>query len=235
MWSRARLKSNAKEYLRKNYLHAFIVSLILMIVGGNGARNQSVFKFSTDHGHSEMSGLLTGVIIAGAFIGIIVGIAFILLSIFVGAPLEVGGRKYYIETMRGRESDFEYVGESFKSPHYLNVVKVMFLRNVFIFLWFLALIIPGIIKLYAYSMVPYILAENPEMPYKDALMLSEDMTYTHKMNMFILDLSFIGWYILGAIFFGIGHIFVNPYVDATKVQLYEVLREDARRDGFIKA
>ena len=235
MWSRARLKNNAKDYLRKNYLNAFIVSLILMIVGGNSARNQSAIKFTTDQGHSEMSGLLTGLVIAGVFFGIVVGIIFILLSIFVGSPLEVGGRKYYIETMRGSESDFEYVTAPFKSPHYLNVVKVMFLRNVFIFLWFLALIIPGIIKLYAYSMVPYILAENPDMSYSEALMLSEDMTYTHKMNMFILDLSFIGWYILGGIFFGIGHIFVNPYVDATKAQLYEVLKEDARRDGFITA
>jgi len=235
MWSRARLKNNAKKYLSKNYLNAFIVSLVLMIVGGNVARDQHFISISFDNGHTEISSILTGLMILGVFISIIFGIGFILLSIFVGAPLEVGGRKYYIETVRGKESDFDYIIAPFRTPHYLNVVKVMFLRQVFIVLWFCALIIPGFIKLYAYSMVPFILAENPEMSYQDALMLSDDMTYTHKFNMFVLDLSFIGWYILGSLFFGIGHIFVNPYVDATKAQLYEVLKEEANRDGFIKA
>jgi uncharacterized membrane protein len=76
-------------------------------------------------------------------------------------------------------------------------------------------------------MVPYILADNPNIGVKKAIALSNEMTMGHKYDIFVLDLSFIGWYLLGAIAFGIGIIFVFPYENATKAELYLVLRESA--------
>lgn len=76
-------------------------------------------------------------------------------------------------------------------------------------------------------MVPYILADNPNIGVKKAIALSNEMTLGHKFDMFVLDLSFIGWYLLGALAFGIGVFFVLPYENATDAELYLVLRKNA--------
>jgi len=95
------------------------------------------------------------------------------------------------------------------------------------FLWFLLLIIPGIVALYAYRMVPYILADNPNIGYKRAVQLSVEMTRGHKFHIFGMDLSFIGWLLLGLIAFGVGVLFVLPYINATNAELYAVLKQNA--------
>jgi uncharacterized membrane protein len=76
-------------------------------------------------------------------------------------------------------------------------------------------------------MVPYILADNPNIGHKRALELSEQMTYGHKLNIFVLELSFLGWYLLGLLACCIGIIFVHPYLNATMAELYLVLRQQA--------
>lgn len=110
----------------------------------------------------------------------------------------------------------------------------MLVSKVYIFLWSLLLIIPGIIKAYAYRMVPYILADNPNIGVNEAITLSNEMTRGHKFDMFVLDLSFIGWYILGSIALGIGVLFVMPYENATNAELYLVLRKEALRNGWCR-
>lgn len=148
------------------------------------------------------------------------------VKIFVGAPLEVGGRAFFVRGAVDQAVNFGDVGMAFRRDHYLNVVWVMFYRGVLNFLYFLLLIVPGIIKYYSYSMVPYLLAEDPNLDAKTAIQLSEEMTEGHKLNMLILDLSFIGWYFLGLLLFGLGKYLVNPYVYATKAQLYLTLRPE---------
>lgn len=145
----------------------------------------------------------------------------ILLRALLFNPLEVGGRKFFLENALTKQDgigDFLY---AFKSGYYGNITVAMFVRDVKIFLWTLLLIVPGIIKAYEYRMVPYILSENPEIGYNEALNRSSEMMNGQKMNAFLLDLSFIGWEILSAITAGIAGIFwVNPYVFATDAELY---------------
>jgi uncharacterized membrane protein len=81
-------------------------------------------------------------------------------------------------------------------------------------------------------MVPYILADNPNIGARRAIELSNRMTYGHKFDMFILDLSFLGWYLLGALCLGIGVFFVKPYEYATEAELYLTLRENAIERGY---
>ena len=104
--------------------------------------------------------------------------------------------------------------------------------NIKIFLWGLLFIIPGIIKSYEYYMVPYILAENPGIDSRRAFELSKEMTRDEKFDIFLLALSFIGWYLLGAITCGIGILFLEPYYQATFAELYQVMREKAFRFNF---
>ena len=98
------------------------------------------------------------------------------------------------------------------------------MTNVFVFLWTLLLVIPGIIKSFAYSMAPYILAENPEFTASEALNKSKEMMNGHKLDLFVLQLSFFWWYLLGSITFGIAYIYVLPYVSATIANFYNSIK-----------
>ena len=85
---------------------------------------------------------------------------------------------------------------------------------------------------YAYRMVPYILADNPNIGYRRAVQLSTQMTQGHKFHIFVLDLSFLGWIILGILAFFVGVLFVLPYINAANAELYLVLRSTAIKSGI---
>lgn len=176
-----------------------------------------------------------GAVAAAAFgfvlIAMVVGVLF---SVFVSNPVTVGKCRYFMESRVGN-APFSSLFSAFGGPAYRNVVKVMFMKNLFIFLWSLLFVIPGIYKAYQYRMVDYLMAENPYMTYQRALELSRQMTDGEKFNIFILELSFFGWLFLGALACGIGVFFVNPYIEATFAELYAALRAKAFATGMTDA
>lgn len=94
-------------------------------------------------------------------------------------------------------------------------------------------IIGGIIKRYSYRMIPFILAENPDIPHREAFLLSRQMMNGNKMRAFILDLSFLGWHILNIFTMDIlRHAFITPYTETTSAELYVALREEAFEKGL---
>lgn len=252
MWSRSELKERAKEVLRKTYWNAFGVSLVIALVGGNhgggGGGNSHAGNSNFSYNYNLSNGInnynlpsssyhfniLSGNFLNWAFAAttVIMFIALLCaLRIFIGYSLEVGGRKFFIKSAehKNNRSCFRF---GFDGQNYGGIIKTMFVMNVFLILWTLLLIIPGIIKSYAYRMVPYILADNPNIGVMRAIELSNEMTRGHKFDMFVLDLSFIGWYLLGALALGIGVLFVMPYENATNAELYLVLREDAIKNNL---
>lgn len=171
------------------------------------------------------TGIVRGVIFG--FIGIAIFLAIfavvLAVDILLINPLCVGGSRFMIRSVE----DVAQVKEiAYGFDHsYKNIVKVMFHRELRIFLWTLLFIIPGIIKMFEYYMVPYILADHPDMEYEAALGLSRDMMEGNKWNTFVLGLSFILWHILGAITAGIVEIlYVQPYRSLTFAALYCHLR-----------
>lgn len=102
--------------------------------------------------------------------------------------------------------------------------KVNFLVGLFTYLWSLLFIIPGIVKAYSYSMALYILAENKGKAALECINESKEMTNGHKMDLFVLSLSFIGWFLLVSITFGIAYIWVGPYMQATFANAYVTLK-----------
>ena len=239
MWTRAELKSKVKITMKAGYWKMFLVGLVLSFVssGGGGSGGSSGGNFNFDKGFNggaaEGGGMFTEMpaylpfLITGmvgfVLMAILVGIA---LRVMLGYPLEVGCRKFFLGTT-DQAFDLNLMGFSFKGERYWDIVRTMLYRGVIVFLWALLLIIPGIIKAYAYRMVPYIIAENPNIGHSRALELSAAMTDGQKMDIFILDLSFIGWYILGGLLFGIGTLFVHPYFYGTHAELYKTLKEQA--------
>lgn len=247
MWERYDLKQHAKASLRANgYWLAFFASLIAGLLGGadgiyssgnssaqiNARVNQPLdsmsYEFSS--GSAAIEGALIGLLpfILSIFAGIFV--LSLLYSIFITNPILVGHNRFFMEH-RTRKSSIGQLFYGF-SNGYMNVVKTVFLRNLFVWLWSLLLVIPGIIKSYQYCMVSYILSENPKMEWRRALELSRHMTDGNKWSIFVLSLSFIGWYLLGVLALGVGMLFVTPYVNATFANLYAVLRQKALDDGF---
>lgn len=228
MWTRAELKEKAKQVLRGNYWKSFLVALVVAFAtgssgggGGNGSQNnQASYPV-------EFDGALLALIGIIASFAVLFAIAF---RVFVGYPLEVGGKRYFVKSAQFDDTSkcfsFAFAGEN-----YMGIIPPMLLRSVYTILWSLLFIIPGIVKAYAYKMVPYIIAENPRISSKEALALSDDMTRGHKWDMFVLDLSFIGWYLLGALAFGIGILFVLPYSMTTEAELYLALKNPVGFDG----
>lgn len=105
-----------------------------------------------------------------------------------------------------------------------SAFKVTFLVGLYTFLWSLLLVIPGIVKSYSYSMSLYILAENKGKSAKECIQESIEMTNGHKMELFVLSLSFIGWVLLGAITLGIAYIWIAPYMQVTYTNAYHSLK-----------
>ena len=146
----------------------------------------------------------------------------LVITAFISNPVEVGSSKFFLKTLE-EPAQVKEVAFAFDNS-YKNIVKVMFFRTLYIMLWSLLFVIPGIIKSYEYRMIPYLMAENPNLSKEQAFALSKQMMMGQKWSAFVLDLSFIGWHILSAFTVGILEIFyVAPYIHATNAALYEEL------------
>lgn len=238
-WSRQLLKDNARKVLANSYWRVFLVCLITGILTGGGARAKTNFDLSRNTYNSYSGyyddfrfgfnqfynyGLFSGVLFAVFLVVLVFAICW---SVFIANPITVGSNRYLMENRAG----FPPVTSMFSTfkgkEQYLNIVKVMFQMRLEIFLWSLLCLIPGIYKSYQYYYIPYLLAENPYMSYSRAKELSIAMTDGEKMEIFVLELSFIGWYFLGALACGVGTLFVTPYAASTYAELYAAARAKA--------
>lgn len=182
------------------------------------------FQDGASHGHSGTAFAALAIFgITFIIIFLILMSVVILLDVFICNPIEVGCKRFYVRNLN-ESAQVGNVGFAFDN-HYKNITKTMFFRDLYTILWTMLFIIPGIVKSYEYQMIPYLLAENPQMSREQAFAESKRMMSGQKWRAFVLDLSFIGWNILSAITLGIlGIFYVQPYMDATHAALYEALR-----------
>jgi uncharacterized membrane protein len=257
MWTRGELKGKAKQTLRKYYWWAFLATLTAAILGGYGGSGAPGFSFSFNNANMEqirngwasslhngsmnfpdywpaIAGALAALVAILAIVALIAAAISIVYQIFVAGPLAVGKSRFFLEARQDR-AEIANLFYSFRSGRYMSAVKALAWRLLFTFLWTLLFIIPGIVKSYAYSMIPYIMADNPCMDYKRAMRLSMDMTRGQKWDIFVLDLSFIGWGLLGMLACGVGVLFLLPYINATKAELYVTLKRKALDSGLVPA
>lgn len=203
----------------------------------SGSQSAATDNSYSDYGGydiSDMSRTFTMIASALIVIGLVLFVFGLLLNIFVGNVLRIGANKFFVQNRTGmtRVGD---IFDGFRSGHYGNIVLTMFLKDLYVTLWTFLLIIPGIIKELEYMMVPYILAENPGMDQKEAFAISKRMMDGEKFDAFVLQLSFIGWYLLAAITCGlVGIFYVNPYVEATMAELYAYNKGKAFHEGYIQ-
>ena len=234
MWNRAELKMRGNMAFKKNYVSAVVVALLMGIFG-------TVSGESSARRVSENSDIYSGNLFnVGMITGLLAGIATVVIlivlvaKVFVGNLLKMGGYRFFILNQTAQPGIGTLL-DGFRSGHYVNIVITMFLRDLFTALWSLLLVVPGIVKHYEYLMVPYIIAENPAMDYKEAFQISKQMMDGEKMEAFIMDLSFLGWYLLSAVTCGLLAIFyVNPYVQASFAEMYTFNKQKAYQEGYIR-
>lgn len=148
----------------------------------------------------------------------------VIIALLTTGPLSYGLMRCMVNVIEGKNKTAEIsdlfcgFSENFTSSFVLGL-----LTSIFIMLWSLLLVIPGIVKFYSYSMAPYIQQKESNKEWKYCLDKSISMMNGHKWQLFVLDLSFIGWYLLGTICLGIGVFFVIPYHQMSRANFFEAL------------
>lgn len=139
-------------------------------------------------------------------------------------PLSWGYYVYFLKMSRRQAVDYGNLFDGFKD--YLRIWLTMLLVEIYTLLWSLLLIVPGIIKYYSYSMTSFILADDPNIKYDEAIEKSMKMMQGKKMELFFIDLSMIGWFLLSCLSLGIGFLFLYPYNVSAHAHFYESIKED---------
>ena len=148
-----------------------------------------------------------------------------LVLFILALPLTWGFQTLFLGAVRGGEATAKDLFEGYNKELFSRVLTTTLLYYVYVFLWSMLLLIPGCIKAYSYAMTPYILKDNPEMKNNAAIEESMRMMDGHKLELFLLDLSFIGWAILSILTCCIGFLWLVPYMNMARVNFYEDLKK----------
>ena len=171
-------------------------------------------------------------LMVGAYIlySMIVGLtSYVIVGFLFVGVLAFGYFNLLLKAVRGEEVAVGTLFCAFDKDFVRTMVAGL-LISVFTFLWSLLLIIPGIIKSYAYSMTYFIMADDENIEANDAIAKSQEMMMGHKMELFVQDLSFIGWILLSFFTFGILLFWVIPYMEASRAEFYRTLRGENASD-----
>jgi hypothetical protein len=195
LWHREDLKDRAKQAMRTNgYWKGVWLSLVLLMltanIGWGGSDSNIFYRLNGINQNQYLREVWRNIPLAAWFWGFAVTVA-LLYKYLVVNPLIVGRQRYFLEH-RSRRVNPSLVFRSF-GEGYWNIVRTLFMRDLIVFVFSLLLLVPGIIKSYQYYLVPSILAENPKMNWRRALRLSWEMTQGEKMEIWVIELSFIGW------------------------------------------
>ena len=208
------LRAIARENLQGNWGISVGVALVAALLGGmvTGSGNIS-FQFN-ENTVRNLPPAFWGFLLPFVSVVGLLGLAMFI----IGGVVELGYAKFLLKQHDKKElvfadlfSQFERFGTGFAQR---------FLRTLYTALWTLLFVVPGIIKSLSYAMTPFILEDHPELTASEAINRSKKLMDGHKMDLFILSLTFIGWDILSALTFGIGFLFLNPYRNAAYAAFY---------------
>lgn len=220
------LRAHARANLQGNWGLSIGVAAVAALLGGLVVGSSFLPDISTDITEflSER-GVISNILKTGIALGSLTlsmpGGLLSLVAFILGGTIQLGYAQFLLKQHDGGKPEFS---ELFSQFHRFGTgFAQCFLRRMYIFLWSLLLVVPGIIKSYSYAMTPFILAENPDLSASEAIRRSMEMMDDHKAELFCLDLTFIGWNILAAITLNLGNLAVNPYMNATRAAFYRQL------------
>lgn len=206
---RATLKAAAKKSLKGNYLNAILVMVVPELVA---MLPVPLLAAITSNASLESQAVATTI---GAF-----------LSWLITVCMLPGITSYFLKVSRNKTTSF---GEIFnKFDLCFAFIVMMVLSSIFISLWTLLLVIPGIIAMYRYRLAQYVLVDNPQIGGLGAITRSKELMMGHKMELFVLDLSFLGWLILVPFTLGLLSFWLVPYMMTTYANFYNGLKGGAK-------
>ena len=168
--------------------------------------------------------MLVVFLVYSAILGFASAIGYGILGIVISGPMLFGLNRICVDLVRGnRDVRVERLFEGFTSCFTSSLILNL-LISLYTFLWSLLFVIPGIVKSYSYAMAPYILQDAPSTDWEKCIDESQKMMNGNKWQLFCLDFSFIGWYILGALCFGVGVLWVYPYHYLARANFYMALK-----------
>jgi len=216
--------------LRGRWGIAVITGLIASILGGSvinaggvkinlniDAETLHSFRYHFSINGHDISGLLMAALPLLIGIGT-AAVAWTVVALVIGGTVSLGYAQFNLDVMDGREPRIETLFSKFSKLG--TGIAMRLLTGIFILLWSLLFIIPGIVAAYRYAMTPYILAENPDMGVMDAIDASKELMRGNKFRLFCLHFSFIGWNLLAVLTFGVLSLWVHPYMEAANAAFY---------------
>lgn len=223
-FDRLRIKSNARLFYKNNTGMAIVVPLICMLISGMAGGAISVFNwvflFFAEDSDAELAVML------------LMYPAILAIS-FAAAPLMMGQMSWFRKSIYAK-TELSELFAPYMNGRFWSSVATSALTSLYIFLWSLLFLIPGLIKTYSYSQTMFIKTENPDIPASRAIKLSMAMMEGHKWELFVLHLSFLGWFLLSGITYNIlGIVYVFPYYYAALAFAYEEIKADAASRGVI--
>ena len=210
------IRQKARENLAPNWGLSIGVAAVAALLGGLMAGSSFLPNLDVDVG-KRIFGSWNWEIIEGfriSFSNGILGFA----AFIIGGVLELGYAQFLLKQHDGRNPQFDDLFSQF--DRFGTGFAQNFLRTLYTVLWSLLLIVPGIIAALSYAMTPYILAEHPDLTASEAIARSKQLMDGHKMDLFVLYLTFIGWDLLAALTLNLGNLALNPYKNAAITVFY---------------
>lgn len=227
----------ARDALRGRWALAVIAGLIASLLGAGGSIGPELNLQISENGahvnvmfggqqiylsgqgwNPELTGLLLGGAVYLVLVGLVLAVLFFILSSVVG----LGYAKFNLDYVDRR--DAPQIGTMFAYfPYWKTAAVANLWQGLYVLLWSLLLVIPGVMAAYSYSMTGYILAEHPDLEPREAIARSKEMMSGNRWRLFCLHLSFIGWNLLNTLTLGIGSLWLNPYQQIASAAFYRDL------------
>lgn len=205
----------AREALKGNWGLAIGTGLIAALLGANNSSSGSNVRYDMQQLNNFYPEFLTNALIISI---LTFSSIFLIVSLLIGSVVELGYCRFNINLINDTNPKFNDLFSRFDI--FWKALGMRLLLMLYIFLWTLLLIIPGIIASLSYAMAPYILTENPTMGINEAISASKEMMDGNKWRLFCLNFSFIGWAFLCVFTLGIGVLWLNPYRSAAMAAFY---------------
>ena len=223
-------RAAARHALSGRWTIAVIAGLIASVLGGISS-NLPKLNFNLDSAervHVSLQGIpgldvpiVSGILAAwlASFVAAAVILAIVLYVL--GSVISLGYARFNLDLIDGREPELNALFSDFY--RFGTAFCARLLMSLYILLWSLLLIVPGIMAAYSYAMTPYILTDHPDMTAGEAIARSKELMAGNRWRLFCLQFSFIGWIILAALTLGIGNLWLTPYTHAAEAAFYRNL------------
>ncbi|NMM66023.1 DUF975 family protein [Clostridium sp. P21] len=221
------LRKSSREQLKGNWGKCILLCFLFSLITGLPETINSITNINAKANillGADPSEIISGIIIRG--------IICVIITLVLCGPFTFGLASCFMKLVRKEPFRFENLFDGFQ--HFVSTIVLTLLETLFMFLWSLLFIIPGIIAYYRYSMAFYILNDNPEIGALEALSRSKQMMAGYKWKLFCLYFSFIGWGIVSCITLGIGLFWLIPYINTSIANFYENLKNASETNSNLE-